>query len=68
MRVCLNCVSYDPRVAHQCRDRRADPVMEKGAGNFCEYFDFARRQFAAKTELNSRETAAREQLKKLLGD
>jgi len=68
LRVCLNCLSYDPRVAHQCRDRRADPVEEKAAGNFCEYFDFARRMFVPKNETNPRENAAREQLKKLFGD
>ena len=68
LRVCLNCVSFDPRVAYQCRDRRADPVEEKAAGNFCEYFDFLLRVFIPKEELNPRETAAREQLKKLLGD
>jgi hypothetical protein len=68
LRVCLNCASYDPGVAHQCRDRRADPVPEKAAGNFCEYFDFARRTFLAKSESNPRENAAREQLKKLFGD
>jgi hypothetical protein len=68
LRVCLNCVSYDPRVAHQCRDRRADPVLEKAAGNFCEYFELARRVFAAKGTANTREEAAREKLKKLFGD
>jgi len=26
--VCLNCVSYDHAAAHQCRDRRAEPVEE----------------------------------------
>ena len=67
LRVCLNCVSYDPRAAHQCRDRRADPVEEKHVGNFCEYFDFARRNWVAKNEINSREEAARAQLKKLFG-
>ena len=68
MRVCLNCVSYDARVAHQCRDRRADPVLEKAAGNFCEFFELARRVFAAKETANTREDAAREKLKKLFGD
>lgn len=68
MRVCLNCTSYDPRAAHQCRDRRAEPVAEKHQGNFCEYFDFIRRNFVAKNEIDSREDAAREQLKKLFGD
>jgi hypothetical protein len=68
MRVCLNCVSYDARAAQQCRDRRADPVFEKAVGNFCEYFELARRAFVPKTETNPCEGAARHQLKKLFGD
>ena len=68
LKVCLNCVSYDPHVAHQCRDRRADPVGEKQMANFCEYFEFIRRLWVAKTEANSREASARENLKKLFGD
>ena len=68
LRVCLNCASYDSRAAHQCRDRRAEPVAEKHAANFCEYFDFIKRMFVPGTEINSRESAARDQLKKLLGD
>ena len=68
LKVCLNCASYDPRVAHQCRDRRADPVAEKHAANFCEYFEMIRRDFVPKEGTNSREAAARDQLKKLLGD
>ena len=68
LRVCLNCLSYDPRVAQQCRERRAEPVLEKTVGNFCEYFEFARRAWQPKSGVNSRESAAREQLKKLFGD
>ncbi len=68
LRVCLNCASYDRRVAHQCRDRRADPVMEKAAANFCEYFDFIKRPFAGVGAGDPREDAAREKLKKLFGD
>jgi hypothetical protein len=67
LRVCLNCSSYSVRAAHQCLDRRAEPVAEKHVANFCEYFEFARRTFIAKGGKN-REAAAREQLKKLLGD
>src|ERR1051326_4690370 len=33
LKVCLNCVSYDPRMAHQCRYRRPDPVAEKHMAN-----------------------------------
>ena len=68
LRVCLNCTSYDPRVAQQCRERRAEPVLEKTVGNFCEYFEFVRRPWTPKSEVNAREDAARAQLKKLFGD
>lgn len=68
LRVCLNCVSYDPRAAQQCRDRRADPVYDKHLGTFCEWFEFVRRQYQPKAAGGTREAAAREQLKKLLGD
>ena len=68
LKVCLNCVSYDPRMAHQCRDRRADPVAEKHMANFCEYFDFIRRTWTGKKAADAREQSARDGLKKLLGD
>jgi hypothetical protein len=68
LRVCLNCASYDPRFAHQCRDRRADPVGEKAVANFCEYFELAKREFAPEKPDTSRESAARDELRKLFGD
>jgi hypothetical protein len=68
LRVCLNCVSYDPRVAQQCRERRAEPVAEKHMANFCEYFEMAKREFVSPAQSSPREAAAREELKKLLGD
>ncbi len=68
LKVCLNCVSYDPKVAYQCRDRRADPVAEKHLANYCEYFEMARREFVPRQEESSREDKARAQLRKLLGD
>jgi hypothetical protein len=68
LKVCLNCVSYDARVAHQCKDRRADPVAEKHMANFCEYFDMAKREYLSKEGGNPRESAARDALKKLFGD
>ena len=46
----------------------ATMVLEKAVGNFCEYFEFIRRKWTPKSELNSREAAARAQLKKLFGD
>ena len=68
LRACLNCQSYDRNVAEQCRERRADLVPEKALGNFCEYFEFARRIAVTKEGKLSREEAARAQLKKLFGD
>jgi hypothetical protein len=68
LRVCLNCASYDPRSAHQCRDRRAEPVFDKHLGNYCEWFELARRTFGGKAEPTDREQAARNTLKKLFGD
>ena len=68
LRACLNCVQYDPRVSQQCRERRAEPVLEKANGNFCEYFDFIRREWKPKSEINSREVSARELMNKLFGD
>ena len=68
LKVCLNCVSYDRNVAHQCRDRRADPVAEKHMANYCEYFEMVRREYVPASEDESRESKARQSLKKLLGD
>jgi hypothetical protein len=68
LKACLNCASYDIRAAHQCRDRRAEPVADKQLANFCEYFEFARREWKAPSQPEAREQKARDQLKKLLGD
>jgi ribosome-binding protein aMBF1 (putative translation factor) len=68
LKVCLNCAAYEPRVAQQCRDGRADPVAEKHMANYCEYFDFIRREYTPPTGEGSREARARDTLKKLLGD
>jgi hypothetical protein len=43
-------------------------VDEKHTGTFCEYFDFIRRDYVPNTKKDSREDAARDALKKLLGD
>ena len=68
LKVCLNCVSYDPKVAYQCRDRRAELVEEKHVANYCEYFEMARREFVAPADEHSRAEKARAQLKTLFGD
>jgi hypothetical protein len=70
-RCCRNCIHHDPVVAHQCRERRAEPVQEKDRANYCEYFDFSKRTFKKPIPNQgdiSREDTARDALKKLLGD
>lgn len=68
LKVCRNCGHFDERVAHQCRERRADPVAEKDMANYCEYFEMVRREYTAFKDGYLREDKARETLKKLLGD
>lgn len=68
LRTCLNCTSYDRTAAYQCRDRRADPVLDKDQGNFCEYFELAKRKFTAPNLNQPRESKARDELKRLFGD
>jgi hypothetical protein len=68
LKVCRNCISYEPRSAEQCRDRRAELVAEKHLANYCEYFEMARREFTAPQAEHSREAKARDTLKKLFGD
>ena len=71
LRCCRNCTHFDIAVAHHSRERRAEPVQEKDRANYCEQFDFARRNFQkidrSKGEM-SREEAAKDTLRKLLGD
>ena len=68
LKVCLNCAHYDPCVAEQCRDRRADPVQEKHMANYCEWFEMARRTWTPKTAIDAREQSARDNLRRLFGD
>ena len=67
LKVCLNCVSYEPRMAHQCKDRRAEPVFDKQMANYCEWFEMAKQEFRGGAP-DPREQSARDALKKLLGD
>ena len=67
MRVCLNCRHYDPGVAQQCRETRAEPVAEKDRANYCEWFELARRVYVPPGGPD-RSTQARAQFRKLFGE
>ena len=38
LRCCLNCRFYDPQLSNACREPNVEPVRDKDAGNFCDYF------------------------------
>lgn len=68
LRVCRNCLHFDPRVAQQCVETRAEEIMDKEHANFCEWFDFAPREWRPPAQDTRREDSARAALKRLLGD
>ena len=37
---CLNCTFYARGAYNDCREPQAERVVEKGRGNFCDYFVF----------------------------
>ncbi|HAT49193.1 MAG: hypothetical protein HQL07_09240 [Nitrospirae bacterium] len=38
VRVCKNCLYYDPRAYNACREPQSDRVVDKEKATFCEYF------------------------------
>lgn len=44
LRCCRNCTFYDTRYANACREPQTDPVLDKEASNFCDFFAFVERQ------------------------
>ncbi len=44
LRCCRNCVFYDTSYASACREPQAESVVDKEAGNFCDFFVPGERQ------------------------
>lgn len=40
VKVCLNCKFYEPGSYNDCRESRAERVVDKAKANFCEFFEF----------------------------
>lgn len=38
MKICMNCLHYDPSAYHECREPLAELVQDKLKANFCDYF------------------------------
>ena len=67
LRCCMNCRHYDASRNNSCRETEAELVEDKARRNFCEFFSFNRRSFAAEKGRGAREAAARAQLESLFG-
>lgn len=65
LHVCRMCTSYDPRVAGQCSEDRAEDVTDKERANFCDYFILRPDAYEPRDERKARE--ARAQLEALFG-
>ena len=57
LHACLNCEFYEAGLANDCREPRAERVVDKAAGNFCDWFRAGTR--AAGTKEKSGADAAR---------
>lgn len=67
LRSCRQCRHYDPHYNNQCRETEADPQPDKDRRNFCEFFEFTRGRFAARTAVADRASDARAKLAGLFG-
>ena len=38
LKICMNCLHYDPSAHHECREPQAEYVQDKEKANFCDYF------------------------------
>lgn len=38
LHACRCCAHYDPKAYNECREPQAERVLEKEAGNFCDFF------------------------------
>lgn len=64
LKVCMNCRFYDKGTYNNCRESRAERVVEKDRANFCDYFEFRDSQGDAKRDSAEE---ARKRLDELFG-
>lgn len=65
LHVCRMCASYDPGVAGQCTEDRAEDVTDKERANFCDYFVLVSGAYHPQDEVAQQ--AARAELDALFG-
>ncbi|MEX2129861.1 MAG: hypothetical protein WD772_00115, partial [Pseudohongiellaceae bacterium] len=64
--VCRMCREYDPGVADECREHRAEFVLDKEKANFCDFFRPRAKAFQKKDDTAA--NAARARLAELFGE
>jgi hypothetical protein len=62
LHACRNCVFYDPKAYHECRETQVEWVRDKDAANFCDYFRPAGSGSAAGGQVTQRSEDARRKL------
>jgi hypothetical protein len=50
LHACLNCEFYEMGLANDCREPRAERVVDKAGGNFCDWFRAGARGAAARED------------------
>ncbi len=50
-KVCLNCEFHDKRLENECREPKAERVVEKNRSNFCDLFSANKNQLGEKAGL-----------------
>ncbi|MCP4136678.1 MAG: hypothetical protein GY754_37255 [bacterium] len=57
LHVCRNCMFYEPGSYNNCRENRAERVVDKEKYNYCDYFSFK------KSNPNQKETGKKDDSK-----
>jgi hypothetical protein len=65
LRCCRNCAFYDTSYANACREPQSDTVLDKEAGNFCDFFAFVERHGQPSSAPETVASAARARLEAL---
>jgi hypothetical protein len=57
VRVCKNCNFFDKKYFNECREPRAERVVDKEKANFCDYFKIISEEKSEKSKPESKENA-----------
>jgi hypothetical protein len=64
---CFNCSFYSPGSHNDCKEPQAEFVRDKGASNFCDYFEYRIGGPQDKSAIENKKKNARDSFDKLFG-